>query len=106
MALIVLDSSPLESKAYEQGLEIVLTALDLGLGYTLAGTGDFAAALLGMDGGHEVVRKLRQLELYDGCIYILDADGAISERLGAVFRGMEIGGFRAMLRDSGKAVVL
>lgn len=111
MAVVVLlQSDPLLYGQWEQGLDLALAAFDAGLSCRLVACGSFLSRLIQLEKGHEVVRRLRQVELYDECIYcassLSGASGPAPERFRArrCFRFISPGELGEMIAADGKVL--
>ena len=69
MAIVLLQSDPLSYGQWEQGLDLALASFDAGLPCRLVACGSFLSRLIQLEKGHAVVRRLRQVELYEERIY-------------------------------------
>lgn len=72
MSVIILSSSPLVSDDYEQGIELTLTATDFNLDYKLIADKYFCNILNTLNSDHQVIKKLKQLELFDLTLLVLE----------------------------------
>lgn len=62
---VVLSTSPLISPFYEDGIEVALTAADMEVNTEVVLTGDFLAYVNSANSDSLVLKKLKQLELYE-----------------------------------------